>query len=539
MKTIVVIALCCLSVAGGSRSAEAATSETFGGQTLQTCAAGTVYQGLEITQAVNLNYWSIYQFYPSGTTVERALYWAPTSAGPYALVWSAPLLLPASYSGFVNVDPGFLVFAQSSTASGSWNCRAGDGSPSNTIPTFSIGTVGGGAVGPPTASWPTMATFALQPNLVQGAGMIWSGFLYPPTLSYTGAGQYPEDGGGPYRFVMVDSSASSDPDGTIASRVIRCNTDPAASQPTVCSNATCNCRYINDDGVYTARVTITDNDGLVAEEEFTIEIVNQQPVATGTCDNGTCVGTEGDSLSFACDATDPGWNDVPALSWDLDGALSYGPTYEPGLGYGVPFAGSKSYADDGTFSAVCGAEDNEGGVDTDALTVTIFNADPVLGAVSGATTANEGSAVGFSTSATDLGLNDVLSFAWGWGDATPPGSGASSSHTWADEGTYTVTTTVDDGDGGSDSVTRTIAVANVAPTLSGTCPASAAEGTAAGFGVSAADPGVGDTLSWSVTGLLVGDCRPRDWGVERCRLDADLRRGPGGHRVPHRVRGGR
>ena len=56
------------------------------------------------------------------------------------------------------------------------------------------------------------------------------------------------------------------------------------------------------------------------------------------------------------------------------------------------------------------------------------------------------SRVDFAVSATAVtasgGKGGALTYAWDWGDGTPPGSGAASNHTYVVPGTYTVTVTI-------------------------------------------------------------------------------------------------
>ena len=57
-----------------------------------------------------------------------------------------------------------------------------------------------------------------------------------------------------------------------------------------------------------------------------------------------------------------------------------------------------------------------------------------------------------------------MTYVWNFGDGSPTVTGATVSRTYADNGTYTVTLTVSDEDGGSASTTQTVVVANIAPT---------------------------------------------------------------------------
>jgi len=58
---------------------------------------------------------------------------------------------------------------------------------------------------------------------------------------------------------------------------------------------------------------------------------------------------------------------------------------------------------------------------------------------------------------TDVDAN-VVSYAWDWGDGSPPGSGVTATHTYATEGSYTILLTVTDSDAFADTDSRTFAL---------------------------------------------------------------------------------
>jgi len=465
------------------------------------CTSGFHFDRFEVTSAIYLDYAMVGLALPPGTPMLSAVYWSPTEAGPYTLLWSDPGPFTGGWAYVqpdINIDPGWMLIGVAPDTTGAILCRTST-TPAQMNTALSFGSLAeGGFDASITTSLPATYTPTLS-GLSYGGEVMSDTPLFWPVVVTGGPYSVPETAASNIQIVTIDASASSDPDGTIVDWFIDCDDNSGAQQ---CNNTgmTCPCEYLNDDGQYTGFVRLTDNDGLVTQEPFSLEITNLPPVAAGSCDNGTCAGVEGGSLSFTCTGTDPGWNDVPALSWDLDGTVTYGPTFSQGLGDGNPFAASKTYADDGNYTAVCGAIDDDGGADQDTLSISIANADPVLAALGGPYSLSEGDTLSVTASATDLGVNDVLTYSWSWGDATTGGSGASDSHLYADDGTFTLSATVDDGDGGQDTQTTTVTVANVAPVMTGTCPTSAAEGTVAGFIVTASDPGTQDTLTWTLGG---------------------------------------
>ena len=83
----------------------------------------------------------------------------------------------------------------------------------------------------------------------------------------------------------------------------------------------------------------------------------------------------------------------------------------------------------------------------------------------GETAGNEGSALSFNASgSTDPDVNDVLTYAWDFGDGTT-GSGVAPIHVFADNGVYNVLLTVKDKAGAEDSQSSFVTISNVAPTV--------------------------------------------------------------------------
>jgi PKD repeat protein len=75
----------------------------------------------------------------------------------------------------------------------------------------------------------------------------------------------------------------------------------------------------------------------------------------------------------------------------------------------------------------------------------------------------EGAPVSFDGSASTDPNNDPLTYDWDFGDGSPHGSGVSPSHSYADNGSYTVTLTVNDG-ALSDAIGTTATITNATPT---------------------------------------------------------------------------
>jgi PKD repeat protein len=285
-----------------------------------------------------------------------------------------------------------------------------------------------------------------------------------------------------------------------------------------------------DDGVYGARVTVTDDDGGSVTIQGDVPVDNAPPgIALSTT---TATVPEGTALTLSADVSDPGSDDI-ALDWDWgegshDTAMEYndpaGLSDPPQSPWGTfPFAftamASHAYGDDVALTATLTATDDDGGIAVLSVTVVVTNEAPQVTAT--VSSGEEGASVPFTATATDPGSDD-LAFAWDWDDGSTesrvhlndglgpdphPSPGGtfpftatdSGTHAWGDDGTYAVTLVVTDDDGGSVSLTQSVRVGNVPPALSVTLDAPTyLEADLAGAVADFADPGSDDvTLSWS------------------------------------------
>ncbi len=158
------------------------------------------------------------------------------------------------------------------------------------------------------------------------------------------------------------------------------------------------------------------------------------------------------------------------------------------------------YADQGDYTINVTLTDSQGGELTDFTTVGILNVDPTITEMN-AEDGDEGQLLAFSATATDPG-DDTLTYTWDFGDESETQSGTDVSHTYDDDGLYTVTLTVTDEDGGETIQTAPVTVDNVAPTVSILgAPAEPQIGVPIDLSASVTDPGVLDThtYAWSVT----------------------------------------
>lgn len=111
--------------------------------------------------------------------------------------------------------------------------------------------------------------------------------------------------------------------------------------------------------------------------------------------------------------------------------------------------------------------------------------------------ANEGAELSFTAAGSDPD-GDVLSYSWDFGDGTGAVAGLDATHTYADNGLYSVRVTATDPYGASATSAFTLTVANVTPTVSSPGGVTSDEGASAAFTASISDPGTRDSFTITV-----------------------------------------
>ena len=137
----------------------------------------------------------------------------------------------------------------------------------------------------------------------------------------------------------------------------------------------------------------------------------------------------------------------------------------------------------------------------ESTTITVgVAAAPITAVIDPPGTGDEGEDIVFDGSASTPGEGaSITSFQWTFGDGGAAAI-ATPTHTYANEGTYTVSLTVTDSGGGSDTAQHTIEISNVAPTIDLVIPnpGEIPEGGFSSISILASDPGSADVLGYSV-----------------------------------------
>jgi hypothetical protein len=241
---------------------------------------------------------------------------------------------------------------------------------------------------------------------------------------------------------------------------------------------------------------VTDKDGGLGSNSFKVNVSNVAPTATF---NAPASVDEGSSFTLSLTSPqDPSGADTAAgFQYRFDcGSGMY-------TGYSSVSSTSCPTADNGTLTVHGRIKDKDGGYTTYTASVQVNNVPPAVTAAANQSS-NEGENHLFALgSFTDPGA-DTWTIDVNWGDGSPyshPGVGSAgvipaTTHKYDDNGSYTVTVTVTDDDGGFDSKSFTATVANLDPsgTLGNNGPISEGSSATVSF-ASSSDPSSVDAAS--------------------------------------------
>jgi autotransporter-associated beta strand protein len=193
------------------------------------------------------------------------------------------------------------------------------------------------------------------------------------------------------------------------------------------------------------------------------------------------------------------------IAWG-DGTTTVGTiTVDSSGGFNV--SGNHTYTDSGDYTVTITIADDDGGSAATSSIAMVNNVAPTM-SVSGSDTSTEGSLYSLTLgTVTDPGTDTIQTYVVYWGDGTYTAYTAAQvattsrvvTHTYGDDGSYTVTVNLTDEDGTYTSVaSKNVAVSNIAPQMSVSGNASVSEGSAYSLTLDAiTDPG-SDSITYYV-----------------------------------------
>jgi len=302
------------------------------------------------------------------------------------------------------------------------------------------------------------------------------------------------DAGGPYTgdegSAVSFTGTGSDPDGGTVSYSWDFGDGNSGS------GASPSHAYVDND-VYTATLTVTDDEGGSTTSSASVTIGNVNPVPSADPDTTVDLAVE---LVFTVGFTDPGTADNP-WNWDVDWGDGSSHTTGSANSQGTIDV-AHTYTSVGPHTLTFQVTDKDGGTASLTRTVTAVNQVPIADP-GGPYYGSEGTAVNFDGSASADPDGGPLTYSWDFGDGDT-GSGVSPGHAYGDNGGYTVMLTVTDDEGASSvAASATVTINNVVPTIVSITAPSAPQpiGQNIAVDVGFTDPGTLDTH----TGLV-------DWG---------------------------
>ncbi|MCW3986207.1 MAG: PKD domain-containing protein, partial [Candidatus Bathyarchaeota archaeon] len=203
-------------------------------------------------------------------------------------------------------------------------------------------------------------------------------------------------------------------------------------------------------GTYTVTLTVSDDDDASDSTSATKTILwNEKPVASFTESTETAYTSEAIYLNASNSYDSDGY--ITSYFWDFgDGTNATGIVVEHG------------YADNGNYTVMLTVTDDNGAINTASASKTILNRSPVALFTESTEIVYTGEAITFNASDSYDPDGVIVSYFWDFGDGTNA-TGVALSHSYTDNGTYTVTLTVTDDDDAYNSTSAIKTVLNSSP----------------------------------------------------------------------------
>jgi hypothetical protein len=254
--------------------------------------------------------------------------------------------------------------------------------------------------------------------------------------------------------------------------------------------------YADGPNNYTISVSLIDEDGThTAAGTLNVAVTNVAPTLALS---GAANANEGSLYTLTLSSTDAPADTI--TKW----TINWGDNTGEEVVNGDPTSATHTYADNGNYTISATATDEDGTHTAgNTVNVAVQNVVPAL-AISGAASVNEGSLYTLNLLSTDSGADTISKWTINWGDGTGEevvnGDPTTASHTYLDDGNYTISATATDEDGTFAAGNNVeVAVQKVAPTLALTGPTNVVENTSNNWTLGeVVDPGADNVSNYII-----------------------------------------
>ena len=204
-----------------------------------------------------------------------------------------------------------------------------------------------------------------------------------------------------------------------------------------------------DNGTYTVRLTVTDDDGDTDTVEHLILVGNMAPVAEFSWDPVSP--TTADVIQYIDFSTD---SDGIIVSWDWD--------FGDGIGSSTLQHPTYQYADNGSYLVRLTVTDDDGVPDTKEHLVSVANVPPIVNFTWYPEVPSTADTIQFIDLSTDID-GTLVTWKWDFGDGNGISAQRHPQYSYANDGSYSVQLSVTDNDGATSSFIKQINITNVPP----------------------------------------------------------------------------
>mgnify|MGYP000259455493 CR=1 FL=1 len=253
--------------------------------------------------------------------------------------------------------------------------------------------------------------------------------------------------------VTLTGSNSTDPDGSIT----KYEWD-VTGEGSIDSTDETITRVFKDPGTHVVALTITDNDGNTDTDTMAVEVTSSSSLEAKATASPSTVKVGEDVILTGSDSNDQDGS-ITKYEWDVTGEGSIDATNE---------TITRAFKRPGTHEVTLTVTDEEGNTDTDTTTVEVASGPPVANISLSSSVVEVGERVTLTGSNSTDPDGSITKYEW---DVTGEGSIDATEETitrvFKESGTHTVTLTITDSGGNTDTIQRQVTVVEqTAPTVS-------------------------------------------------------------------------